>query len=175
MAVFAVGAISTVLAMLASRTQKSYYQNTRDRKRQLEERLGLGEHAIAPTPGMGGLRGRLARVTTFQTFMLGALLAADLAGLASSIAKAYPSGGTSTVIVAVHVELVRPARTAKAIPVVASEAGTVEATSLLDANETTVLRLRPGQYRIATWTGQLCERTIGITSSPLQVVELRCR
>jgi hypothetical protein len=175
MAVFAVGAISTVLAMLASRTQNSYYQNTRDRKRQLEEHLGLGELAIAPTPGMGGMRGRLARVTTFQTFMLAALLAADLAGIATSIAKAFPSGRTPTVVAAVHLQLVRPARAAKSIPVVASQAGTVEATSLVDANGTTVLRLRPGRYRIATWTGQLCERTINITSAPFQVVELRCR
>jgi hypothetical protein len=174
MAVFAVGAVSTVLAMLASATQKSYYQNTRDRKQRLEERLGLGEHAITTTPGMGGLRVRLARVTTFQTFILLALLAADLAGLATSIAKAFPSGGTPTVVAAVHIELVRPARTAKSIPVVASEAGTVKATSSVDAGGTTVLRLRPGRYQITAWTGRLCGRTVDVTAAPLQGVQLRC-
>jgi hypothetical protein len=65
MAVFLVGAASAVFAILASSTQKGYYANTRDRKRELEEKLGLGDLAIAPTPGMGGMRGRLARVTTF--------------------------------------------------------------------------------------------------------------
>lgn len=99
--VFAVGATSAVLAMLANATGRSYYKSTRDRKRELEERLMLGAFTIAPTPGMGSLRGRLARVTTFQTFMLGALLAADLAGLGTCIARALPPDGPPYVVVAV--------------------------------------------------------------------------
>jgi hypothetical protein len=174
MAIFSVGAISTVLAMLATATQRSYYENTRDRKRQLETRLGLGEHAIAPTPGMGAIRGRIARVTTFQAFMLAALLAADLAGLGTSIAKAFPSGRASAVVVAVHVELAHPRRSARSIPIVASEAGKVTTTGSVQDDRTAMLRLMPGRYRIAAWTGQLCQRTANVSSAPLQGVRLRC-
>jgi hypothetical protein len=173
MAVFAGGAISCVLAMLASRTQRTYYENTRDRKALLERELGLDRHAIAPTPGMGGVRGRLARVTTFQTFMLGALLVAELAGLGTAIAKALPAGKEQTVVVAVRVEA-PPAARSFTVPVVASQGIRIRAAASTGPEEPAVLRLRPGAYRLGAWNGSLCERTVRVTSAPLQGFELRC-
>lgn len=173
MAVFAGGAVSCILAILASKTQKTYYESTRDRKAQMELELGLNQHAIAPTPGMGGLRGRLARVTTFQTFMLGALLAADLAGLGTAIAKVFPAGKPLTVVVVVRVETSRPAR-ASAVPVVASQGTRVRSSGTARRGEAAVLRLRPGTYRLSAWNGKLCGLTVMVDSTPLQGVELRC-
>jgi hypothetical protein len=174
MAVFVVGAASAGLAMLASTTQRSYYQNTRDRKRDLEERLGLGDLAIAPTPGMGAVRRRLARVTTLQTFMLAALLVADLAGLGTGIVDALPSRGSPRVIVAIRVE-VRLAGHSFTVPVVTSTSGgSVAATSTTQSNGTTLLRLQPGRYQLSTWATGLCTRTLRVTDAPLQGITIRC-
>lgn len=173
MAVFFGGAVSCVLAILASKTQKTYYENTRDRKREIEQKLRLDAYAIAPTPGMGGIRGRLARVTTFQTFMLVALLLADLAGLGTAIARADPAGKPAMVVLAVRVEASRSARSVR-IPVVASQGTSIRASGAAPPSETIVLELRPGTYRVAAWVGRRCVRTVDVTSTPLQGVELRC-
>ena len=175
MAVFVVGAASAVLAMLASTTQRSYYQSTRDRKRDLEERLGLGELAIAPTPGMGAVRRRLARVTTLQTFMLVALLVADLAGLGTSIVDALPSRESPRVIVAIRVEGLLAAHSVGKVPVVTSTSGGyVAATSTTQPNGTTLLRLQPGRYQLSTWETGLCTRPLRVTDAPLQGITIRC-
>jgi hypothetical protein len=173
MAVFAGGALSCILAILAGNTQKTYYENTRDRKNQLEQELGLGNYAIAPTPGMGGIRGRLARVTTFQTFMLGALLAADLAGLGTAISKAFPTNKPPRVVVAVRVKTRRSSVSAT-VPVVASQGNRVRASAMAHPGELLALELRPGTYRLAAWTRNQCQRMVTVTSTPLQGVELRC-
>jgi hypothetical protein len=175
MAVFVVGAASAVLAILASTTQRSYYQNTRDRKRDLEEQLGLGDLAIAPTPGMGAVRRRLARVTTFQTFMLVALLVADLAGLGTSIVDALPSRASPRVVVAIRVQVLLAAHSVGTVPVVTSTSGgNVAATSTTQPNGTTLLRLQPGRYQVSTWVTGLCTRTLRVTEAPLQGITIRC-
>jgi hypothetical protein len=173
MAVFLVGAASAVFAMLASSTQKSYYANTRDRKRELEEKLGLGALAIAPTPGMGGVRGRLARVTTFQTFILIALLLADLAGLGISITKSLPSSTQARVVVAVGI-LVPPGHRPTTVPLVASERGRVVQAGTMRLDSTTLLKLPPGRYELSTWMDRLCVRAVQITPAPLQSATIRC-
>jgi hypothetical protein len=173
MAVFLVGAASAVLAMLASGTQRGYYANTRDRKRELEEKLGLGDLAIAPTPGMGGGRGRLARVTTFQTFILLAILLADLAGLGTCIAKALPNTTQPQVAVAIHVFAPRDHRPAT-VPLVTSKDGQVVQASAMLVDSTTLLKLLPGRYEFSSWTNRLCVQAVQITSAPLQSATIRC-
>jgi hypothetical protein len=173
MAVFLVGAASAVFAILASRTQKGYYANTRDRKRELEEKLGLGDLAIAPTPGMGGMRGRLARVTTFQAFILIAILLADLAGLGTCIAKALPSTTQPRVAVAVRVFVPRGHRPTT-VPLVASQGGHVVQAGTMLLDSTTLLKLPPGRYEFSSWMDRLCVQTVQITPAPLQSATIRC-
>jgi hypothetical protein len=173
MAVFLVGAASAVFAMLASRTQKGYYANTRDRKRALEEKLGLGDLAIAPTPGMGGMRGRLARVTTFQAFILIAILLADLAGLGTCIAKALPSTTQPRVAVAVHVFVPRGHRPTM-VPLVASQGSHVLQAGTMLLDSTTLLKLPPGRYEFSSWMDRLCVQAVKITTAPLQSATIRC-
>jgi len=173
MAVFLVGTASAVFAMLASTTQKSYYANTRDRKRELEEKLALGDLAIAPTPGMGSVRGRLARVTTFQTFILIAILLADLAGLGTCIAKALPHTTQLRVAVAVHVFVQRDHRPTM-VPLVASQDGHIVQAGTTPLRSTTLLKLPPGRYEFSSWMDRLCVQTVQITSAPLQNATIRC-
>jgi hypothetical protein len=173
MAVFGVGALSAVLAMLAAATQKGYYQTTRDRKRELENRLGLGDLAIAPTPGMGSLRGRIARITTFQAFMLVALLLADLTGLVTSVIEAFPSRAATPVALAVQMTVARADRR-RAIPLVVSDGHRVVLERLTRDGQISLLSLRPGTYRLTGGIGSQCVRDVGVTSAPLQVITLSC-
>lgn len=173
MAVFLVGAASAVFAMLASRTQKGYYANTRDRKRALEEKLGLGDLAIAPTPGMGSMRARLARITTFQAFILIAILLADIAGLGTCIAKALPSTTQPRVAVAVHVFFPRGHRPTT-VPLVASQGSHVVRAGTMLLDSTTLLKLPPGRYEFSSWMDRLCVQAVRITTAPLQSATIRC-
>ena len=88
MVVFGGGAAIGVVSVLATDIQHSYYRNARDLKGQLEDKLGLEEHAIATTKGRGGGRKRIAKIQNIQKFMLVSLIVADLTGLGVSIARA---------------------------------------------------------------------------------------
>jgi hypothetical protein len=171
--VFAVGVSSASVSILANRTQHDYYKNARDLKRDLEGRLGLGDLAIATTAGMGGLRGRIARVTTLQMLVLSALLVADLTGLGAAIEHSCRSAPPSKVEVAVRV-LVRHRTVARRVPLVLSRDGRIQATATLRPGEMAILRLRPGGYKVATLAGRLCASRASITDAPLQSIVIRC-
>jgi hypothetical protein len=171
--VFAVGSAAALVSILASTVQHSYYQNVRDRKQDLEKLLGLGPLALQTTAGMGGVRGRLARVTTFQRSILAALLVADVAGLVVAINQATRSAPAPKVALVTRVatgerEWRRP------VPLVLSRDGHIEARATPRPSEMVVLRLRPGRYRVSALAGRLCTSTVSVTGSPLQSLVIRC-
>jgi hypothetical protein len=58
-AIFLLGALLASISIFANYTGHTYYRETRDLKTRLEHDLGLGDRAIATTPGMGSARHRL--------------------------------------------------------------------------------------------------------------------
>lgn len=81
---FFIGFFAVLLAMLVTRTQNSYYREAREKLKQLQQRLGLGEFGISTTPSMGSRYRRTATVRTFNTVMLSLLGVIDLAGMAAT-------------------------------------------------------------------------------------------
>lgn len=69
------------MSLAAGRTQRSYYHSARERKRTLEERLGLGDLTIDATPGMGGGRRRFGKVHQVHAAVIGVILLLDIAGV----------------------------------------------------------------------------------------------
>jgi hypothetical protein len=173
-AVFLVGAASAVVSILANQTQHSYYKNARDRKRYLENRLGLDDLALTTTPGMGGARERLASVTRFQNFILGALLAADLTGLGVAVERAFSSKPDPRVQVAAQVQA-KSRHASRKVPLVVTRKGRIEASAMPRPRELVMLRLRPGRYQVSVFAGKLCTSRASITSAPLQRLVIRCR
>jgi hypothetical protein len=163
-----------MLALFASTTQKSYYQNTRDRKRDLEKLLGLGDLAIAPTPGMGGVRGRIARVTTFQNFMLAALLAADLAGLGASIADAIPTPPSRQVAIALRVHFERSRRGAASFPLIVTQGKAVVSSLTARPGTLALVRLRSGSYQVFVLGRTTCTRPLVVGSEPVESASITC-
>jgi hypothetical protein len=172
-AVFLVGALSAIASILANATQHGYYKNTRDQKRELENRLGLGDLAIATTRRMGGVRARLATVTTFQKFILVALMAADLTGFVAAIGHASRSAPATKVEVVAQV-LVGQRHKPKNVPVVLSQKGRIMATASPGPAEMVALRVEPGRYQVAALAGKVCASTKTITAEPLQRLVIRC-
>lgn len=86
--IFLVGLLSAVLAAAALRVQHAYYRQARDRMTTLGADLGLGDDAVATTPGSGaGRAGLLSWLTRVQTILY-ALLAACAVVNAGGIAYA---------------------------------------------------------------------------------------
>jgi hypothetical protein len=172
--VFLLGALCAGIAMLVSRTQHGYYRNIRDLKQRLEVRLALGDDRIATTPGMGGVRARLARLTTLQAVVLGALCLADLFGAAVSIvAAAEPDEPRHVQAI---VRTVPPADSVRdAAPVVLSQDGRVVASIAPQRGRALVARVRPGAYDVF-WQARdrVCVATVTIAPTPLQRVDLIC-
>lgn len=77
-AVHVAGALIAGLALAAGRTQRSYYQQTREAKGLLEHDLELGDRAPTPTPGQGSGHRKRPKVTTSLNLMMGALLVLHL-------------------------------------------------------------------------------------------------
>jgi hypothetical protein len=172
-AVFGLGVVSTVAAILANRTQHGYYRNVRDAKRTLEDRLGLGDLALATTPGMGGRHWRLARVATFQTLILSALLAADLVGLVAGVREAVKSPAAPTIELAMRVVVKRGA-SIRSFPLVLVRAGKIEAGATPRPGELVLLRVRPGRYTLSALTPSPCSAAAVVTKAPLQSLVVRC-
>jgi hypothetical protein len=172
--VFLAGAASALISILANQTQHDYYKNVRDLKRDIENRLELGDLAVATTLGMGGMRGRIARVTTFQNLILGALLAADLAGVGVSVGQAMQA--TPDPKIALVARVVGHHDPPRSVPLVLSRRGRIAVTATLNPTETVTLRLRPGRYQVAVFAaGRLCKSTVSVTTTPLQSLAIRCR
>jgi hypothetical protein len=159
--------------MLANKTQHGYYRNVRDQKRNLENRLGLGDLALATTPGMGGARERLGRVTTFQNLILGALLVADLTGFAFAVRKHVGPEPAPKVEVAARV-VVGDHRQLRSVRVVFSRDGRIAAAASPRPGEVVILRLSPGRYQVGALAGRLCTSTRAVTTAPLQSLAIRC-
>lgn len=82
-ALFLVGATLALVAGYANHIQHRYYRRTRETKRLIEERLGLGEElAFQPTPGMADPHaGRTPiRVQDALTLFFSALVVVDVLG-----------------------------------------------------------------------------------------------
>jgi hypothetical protein len=170
---FVVGAISAALCVLANHTQHGYYRNTRDRKNELEERLELGSFKLATTQGMGGIRARFGRVTTFQQLILVVLLAGDITGLVVSISHAARTASPPNVAVAARV-VIEHGNKSLTIPLVFSRASHISATTLVHPGEEVLLRLPPGRYQASTINTRLCSTSVMVTNAPLQSTVIRC-
>jgi len=171
--VFALGAVSALISILASTTQHDYYRNVRDRKAELEKRLGLGDLAIKTTQGMGGLRERLASVTTFQKLILGALLCADLAGSAAALDDAWrPPPPKAAVVARLDVTAANDSRT---VQLVFAQDGQLVASASGTRTRNAILRLEPGTYNVSVLGRRLCVRSVTVTDAPLQSLTVRCR
>lgn len=89
-AVFGAGVLLAVISILANYVQHGYYREAREAKRRIEKRLGLGDLAIATTPGMRtqpeSRFQRMTRVRHTLTGMLVALAMIDTAGAVVAIA-----------------------------------------------------------------------------------------
>lgn len=171
LAVFGVGAASGVISLLATDVQKTYYQNARDHKRKFEDDLGLGDYALKTTVGQGGKRERIARVTTFQKTILGALILADLVGLGVSIAHMARSMVTP-VEVALRIDVV--GSRAQTVPVVLSKDGKVKAALTPAPGTTSLVRVDPGTYQVSALASGQCGTIAKITATPLQSVVVHC-
>lgn len=77
---FLIGLIAVLLAALVTQTQHLYYRAARDKLKQFQQRLGLGDLGISTTPSMGSRYERIARVRTLNTVMFCLLGVIDLAG-----------------------------------------------------------------------------------------------
>lgn len=171
--VFAIGAVSASISILASQAQHDYFRNSRDLKTSLEEKLGLGPYAIATTTGMGGKRRRLGRLTTFQKAMLGALCLADLTGLGVTIVHATRTGELPAVELSTQI-VVAPPRDARVIPLVVSRAGRINASVSVRPGEVAMLTVRPGRYEADALTPALCRTEVTVTTAPLQRLAIHC-
>lgn len=83
---FALGAGTAVLAWFTDRVARGYYVAARERKADLETRLGLGVFAIDTTPGMGGAR-RHWKVRTFHDVLFVAMFLLNTAGASYTLAS----------------------------------------------------------------------------------------
>jgi hypothetical protein len=168
MVVFGGGAAIGVVSVLATDIQHSYYRNARDLKGQLEDELGLEEHAIATTKGQGGGRKRIAKIQNIQKFMLVSLIVADLTGLGVSIARAVRSSQAAKVELAVRVV---GRATKAAVPVVVSRKGDIAASTTAPAGSIATVEVRPETYSVSVLLGsKVCTVTETVSSSPLQSV-----
>lgn len=77
---YVAGAVCCVLSFIASRAQQQYYQNTRDRMKEIEETIGITSFGITTTGAMGGKSYRLGRVTTMNRLVLSILFALNVLG-----------------------------------------------------------------------------------------------
>lgn len=176
---FVAGSVIALLAILANRTAKSYYETTRDLKGRLEDRLGLDELAIRTTEGMGGRFSRLGRVTTFQTVMLATLLAASATGAVLAAVRHDPSKRSKRA----------PSVTVVARATIAGANGvrTTPHVLLLDRGSLGVLQLRPvtrdyfviavpiGTYSVILLGRGTCTTRIRVSNAKLQRQTVSCR
>jgi hypothetical protein len=172
MVVFGVGAATGVMANMAMGVQKAYYRNARDQKRQFEDTLALGEHALKTTVSMGGIRSRIGRITTFQRVILSALVIADLTGFGVALEHAARRK-IPAVEVAAQVS-VRGRAPTEQIPLVFRHGSDVVAALVTVPGTVSLVRVKPGAYEIVGLAGALCRTARTITSAPLQRVVLEC-
>jgi hypothetical protein len=172
MVVFAVGAASGSASIAATNVQHGYYRNARDLKRQLEDKLGLGEHAIATTKSQGSIRNRIAKVQSIQKFMLGALIVANLTGLGVSIARTVRPSKAPKVEMAVRVT---GEHATHAVPIVVSRNGRIAASTTTQPGTVATVEVRPDTYTVSVLVGaKVCAIQETITASPLQSVVVPC-
>src|SRR5205085_6705804 len=117
---------------------------------------------------------RIARVTTFQKFILGALLVADAAGVAAGIGHAARSEPAPKVELVAQV-LVRPGHARWSVPIVVSRNGRIMATASPRPTEMVALHVRPGRYQLSVLADRVCTTTTTVTAAPLQTLIIRCR
>jgi hypothetical protein len=172
--VFLVGGASALVSIFASTVQHDYYKNVRDRKKELEDRLRLGGLALRTTTGMGGVRARIARVTTFQKAILVALIVADATGFVAAVGHATRSSPAPKVELVARVA-VGHRHWPHTVPLVLSQSGRIEATATPRPGEMITLRLRSGRYEVSALASRLCTSTVSVTGSPLQSLVIRCR
>lgn len=82
--VFVIGVVVASLSILGTNTQHDYYRDTRNAKRQLEERLGLAGVVLMKTKPTGSRYRRFGSVTRFNFVILGLLGVLDVPSPAPS-------------------------------------------------------------------------------------------
>lgn len=170
-ALYGAAAIVAFLALFANATQTSYYRAARDKKQQLEEKLSIGDLALATTPAMGSRRKRFGRVRTFQYTMLAVLLAISLVGAIEAI-LVNPTPERVDTMLTVVTDASGP------LPIAVAPEGEadVEARARARAGVSVRLTLEPGDYRVAVLVEEeVCEDRLEVTEKPMNVAQIECR
>lgn len=165
------------MSFLANDVQHRYYQSARDRKRELEKKLELGEVALATTPGMGSGIERLGRVGTFLKVMLIAIAAADLVGAGFAVADAFDDLGSPgpQSIVLIHVKPPAQGRAREVALVISRNGQPIRSRALGPQRQILRLALDPGDYLAsAISTTFSCTTPIRVRDEPVQLFKLRC-
>jgi hypothetical protein len=170
---FLIGALLALLSILANETQHGYYTAARDRKAELEGTLGLGDVALATTPGMGSAVKRLGKVGTFLKTMLIAIAVIDLAGGAVLLREEFSADAQDVALVVRVGTKVRDAFSPTTVGI--SEHGRLLATRTLEARHSAKpILLEPGVYQLWANGPTACSRHLEITRAPFQAVTLVC-
>lgn len=171
---FGVGALLAFLSFLANDVQHGYYRSARDQKKDLEDRLELGDLALATTTGQGSGFARLGRVGTFLKIMLVAIAAADLVGVGLAIEDALGSSADGTAREAIVGIAVAETKGDSWSAIVVSRNGEPVRTKALTREGASLVALGPGRYLVSAIGTSICERGIQVGRGPAQVVLLRC-
>lgn len=172
---FLIGVLLAVLSVLANEAQHSYYRSARALKLELEQRMQLGDLALATTPGMGSSFGRLGRVRTFLKIMLIAIALVDLGGAAFAAADAVggsePDPESARTLV---LEVERPQSGSWSALAVSQNGEPAVSRRLKSVSPTVLLQLPPGEYLVSLAGRTLCEKRVEVSRRPLQRVALGC-
>lgn len=168
-AVFLVGLLLAVLSILANETQTSYYHSARDLKKQIEDKLGIGEFALATTPGMGSGIGRLGKVGTFLRIMLAAIALTDLIGAGLIAHRQWFESSPHRVVVVLS-RTRDPERTV----VVAQRGQVVAAREPSASGAYRSVKLEPGQYELWAASQHECRKPLLVSSAPVQLAGPPC-
>ncbi len=169
---FLAGAVIGAISVLATDVQHSYYRNARDLKQKIENKLELGEYAIATTQGQGGIRTRIAKVQTFQKSMLVVLVLANVAGVTLSTVRALRGAPAPKVEVVIRL---RDENTSGSTQIVIVQNDRIAATARSYSGSVTTLEVRRGPAEVDAVTDAMtCTRQTVFTASPLQSVAVSC-
>lgn len=89
--VFAVGVFTALFALIATDTQRGYYQAARDHMKSVAKALEIEGWSTRTTPGQGGSAPRLMKVTTAVSVLFVIIAVVDLVGAAFASRHSLPT------------------------------------------------------------------------------------